>query len=180
MFSLGWSTGVVVSDLSCKVAKTVLSKLYIDKTLRRQIYSKRRTSLSYKIEMGSSLSSNNKREMGSSQTSNKRNAESEMIDDDEEYYDRVVCKNEDIDEGQFKEIKLDDEGKVSGLLVRQNGKLSALSNKCTHYGANLATSGSLGDGIIRCPWHGACFNISTGDIEVIYVTLWVVKAILYT
>ena len=87
-------------------------------------------------------------------------------DSDKEFYDRVVCQDKDIQEGQFKEIKLDDEGKVSGLLIRQKGELSALSNKCTHYGANLAASGSLGDGIIRCPWHGACFNISSGDIEV--------------
>ena len=86
--------------------------------------------------------------------------------DQEQFYDRVVCQDNDIQEGQFKEIKLDDEGKVSGLLIRQKGELSALSNKCTHYGANLATAGSLGDGIIRCPWHGACFNISSGDIEV--------------
>ena len=24
---------------------------------------------------------------------------------------------------------------------------------------------SVEKGIIRCPWHGACFNISNGDIE---------------
>jgi len=50
------------------------------------------------------------------------------------------------------------------LLIRQDGKLHALSNKCTHYGAPLV-KGCLGNGRIRCPWHGACFNIKTGDIE---------------
>ena len=85
---------------------------------------------------------------------------------EDEFYDRVVCQEQDIGDGQFKEVKLDDEGKISGLLIKQDGKLSALSNKCTHYGANLATSGSLGEGVIRCPWHGACFNITSGDIEV--------------
>lgn len=50
------------------------------------------------------------------------------------------------------------------LIVKQNGKISALGTKCSHYGALLST-GALGDGRIRCPWHGACFNIGTGDIE---------------
>ena len=152
MLCLGWSTGVVVSDLSCKVAKTVCrEKINIDKTSLRQIDSKRQTLLLHKDIMGSSISSKHK---------------SKMDNNDEEYYDRVVCNVEEIDDGQFKEIKLDDEGKVSGVLIKQNGQLSALSNKCTHYGANLATSGSLGEGVIRCPWHGACFNVTSGDIEV--------------
>lgn len=50
------------------------------------------------------------------------------------------------------------------LLIRQEGKLHALSSKCTHYGAPLV-KGCLGNGRIRCPWHGACFNINSGDIE---------------
>ena len=50
------------------------------------------------------------------------------------------------------------------LLIRQEGRLHAVSNKCTHYGAPLV-KGCLGNGRVRCPWHGACFNINTGDIE---------------
>ena len=50
------------------------------------------------------------------------------------------------------------------LLIRQNGSLHALGSKCSHYGASLA-KGCLGNGRIRCPWHGACFNVATGDIE---------------
>lgn len=50
------------------------------------------------------------------------------------------------------------------LIVKQNGKISALGTKCSHYGAMLST-GALGDGRIRCPWHGACFSLETGDIE---------------
>lgn len=34
----------------------------------------------------------------------------------------------------------------------------------THYGASLC-NGAFSDGIVRCPWHGACFNVETGDIE---------------
>ncbi|KAF2894367.1 hypothetical protein ILUMI_11808 [Ignelater luminosus] len=35
---------------------------------------------------------------------------------------------------------------------------------CTHYGAPLEQS-ALGDGRLVCQWHGACFDIATGDIE---------------
>ncbi|XP_046495829.1 apoptosis-inducing factor 3 isoform X5 [Equus quagga] len=53
-------------------------------------------------------------------------------------------------------------GKV--LLVKENGEFHALGHKCPHYGAPLV-KGVLSRGRVRCPWHGACFNISTGDLE---------------
>lgn len=57
---------------------------------------------------------------------------------------------------------MDEDSKI--LLVKQNGVFSAIGTKCSHYGALLST-GALSEGRIRCPWHGACFNIQTGDIE---------------
>jgi len=66
-----------------------------------------------------------------------------------------------LQEGQMKEYE------VQGnklLLVRQNDKVMGLSAKCTHYGAPLI-KGALGDGVITCAWHGACFSTETGDIE---------------
>lgn len=63
----------------------------------------------------------------------------------------------------MKVVDLDsDNNKV--LLVKQNGEICAIGTKCSHYGAPLVT-GALGNGRVRCPWHGACFNIKTGDIE---------------
>ena len=62
---------------------------------------------------------------------------------------------------RMKEVEVG-EGKV--LLVHQNGEWSAVGAKCTHYGAPLS-KGCLGNGRVRCPWHGACFNITSGDIE---------------
>lgn len=80
---------------------------------------------------------------------------------EDEYVEDFVCSETDLGENEMKAFELDG-GKV--LLVKQKGKLSAIGNKCSHYGALLST-GALGEGRVRCPWHGACFNIETGDIE---------------
>ncbi|XP_058797475.1 apoptosis-inducing factor 3-like isoform X2 [Phymastichus coffea] len=80
-----------------------------------------------------------------------------------DYIEDVVCKEEDIQENEMKLLPLgSDGGKI--LLIKQQGELHAIGTKCTHYGALLNT-GALGEGRVRCPWHGACFNIKTGDIE---------------
>ncbi|RZC32804.1 apoptosis-inducing factor 3 [Asbolus verrucosus] len=83
-------------------------------------------------------------------------------DSDDEYVEGVVCKDSDVGENEMKTFDLGEAGRV--LLVRQNGKLSALGAKCTHYGAPLV-HGALGEGRVRCQWHGACFNLLNGDIE---------------
>ena len=57
-----------------------------------------------------------------------------------------------------------DIGEGKALLVYQGGEYMACGHKCTHYGAPLI-KGALGNGRVRCPWHGACFNVKTGDIE---------------
>lgn len=82
-------------------------------------------------------------------------------EESDEYVEDVVCKVSDLNENEPKVFSLD-EGKV--LVIKQNGKINAIGNKCTHYGAPLVSS-ALGDGRLRCQWHGACFNIATGDIE---------------
>lgn len=66
-----------------------------------------------------------------------------------------------LEDGTMKTIDIGD-GKA--LLVRDNREYFAVGHKCTHYGAPLST-GHLCNGRVRCPWHGACFNIKTGDIE---------------
>uniref|UniRef100_A0A8B9NTC0 Apoptosis-inducing factor 3 n=1 Tax=Apteryx owenii TaxID=8824 RepID=A0A8B9NTC0_APTOW len=57
-----------------------------------------------------------------------------------------------------------DLGCGKALLIKENGEFYAMGHKCPHYGAPLV-KGVLSKGRVRCPWHGACFNISTGDIE---------------
>lgn len=73
----------------------------------------------------------------------------------------VVCSTQDLADGQMKEVEV---GENKVLLVKEKGQFFALGNKCTHYGAPLS-KGSYCNGVVRCPWHGACFNIKTGDIE---------------
>ncbi|XP_063171705.1 apoptosis-inducing factor 3 [Candoia aspera] len=72
-----------------------------------------------------------------------------------------VCHVKDLDNGQMREVDL---GCGKALLVKENGDFYAMGHKCPHYGAPLV-KGVLSKGRIRCPWHGACFNIGTGDIE---------------
>ncbi|XP_041971583.1 apoptosis-inducing factor 3-like isoform X2 [Aricia agestis] len=78
------------------------------------------------------------------------------------YVESVVCKTNDLKDNEMKVFDIGEEGKV--LVVKQKGEFHALGTKCTHYGAPLV-SGALSDGRIRCQWHGACFNLKTGDIE---------------
>jgi apoptosis-inducing factor 3 len=48
------------------------------------------------------------------------------------------------------------------LLVRQNGRLFALSAHCTHYHGPLV-DGLLVGATVRCPWHHAHFSLDTGE-----------------
>ncbi|KAL9620451.1 MAG: hypothetical protein Q9160_005036 [Pyrenula sp. 1 TL-2023] len=54
-------------------------------------------------------------------------------------------------------------GKV--LIVSSGGQIHALNANCTHFGAPLKNGVLTPDGRLTCPWHGACFNVSTGDVE---------------
>ena len=85
------------------------------------------------------------------------------IPDLPEVVEGVVCRSEQVIEGELKEVEMDGQ---KLLLVRDEGELRAFSAKCTHYGAPLVKGNyDGGTGTIRCPWHGACFSSKTGDIE---------------
>eukprot|EP01137_Pigoraptor_chileana_P021751 Opistho-2@85832 len=73
----------------------------------------------------------------------------------------VVAQVGELKDNEMREVEV---GGTKVLLVFSNGAYSALGTKCSHYGAPLKT-GVLSNGKIRCPWHGACFNAATGDIE---------------
>jgi len=73
----------------------------------------------------------------------------------------IVAKVKDMRNGEMKEVRV---GSEALLLVKDNDTFHALGKACTHYGASLA-KGAYSNGKVRCPWHGACFDIKTGDIE---------------
>ncbi|XP_007563148.1 apoptosis inducing factor mitochondria associated 4 [Poecilia latipinna] len=73
----------------------------------------------------------------------------------------LVCQESDLHDGQMKAVTVEDQ-KV--LLVRTKGQYSAVGGRCTHYNAPLIMGTLVGDRV-RCPIHGACFNVKTGDIE---------------
>jgi NADPH-dependent 2,4-dienoyl-CoA reductase/sulfur reductase-like enzyme/nitrite reductase/ring-hydroxylating ferredoxin subunit len=47
------------------------------------------------------------------------------------------------------------------ILARVGGQIVAVSGACTHYSGPLAKGLRAGD-TIRCPWHHACFDLTTG------------------
>lgn len=64
----------------------------------------------------------------------------------------------DIPEGDMLAGHVDNE---PVLLSRLDGKVFAVSGKCTHYGAPLG-DGLVKDCQVRCPWHHAHFDLRTG------------------
>ncbi|XP_029923933.1 apoptosis-inducing factor 3 [Myripristis murdjan] len=82
-------------------------------------------------------------------------------EDASEEVTEMVCLESDLKDGQMMEVEV---GHHNVLLMRSEGKYSATGNQCTHYGAPLS-KGVLSGHKVRCPWHGACFNVHTGDLE---------------
>ncbi|KAL8812991.1 MAG: hypothetical protein Q9223_003360 [Gallowayella weberi] len=71
----------------------------------------------------------------------------------------------DLKNGEKREVEVEgiENGKV--LLARVGSTTHAMSSNCTHYGAPLKLGVLTPEGRLTCAWHGACFNVGTGDVE---------------
>jgi nitrite reductase/ring-hydroxylating ferredoxin subunit len=45
-----------------------------------------------------------------------------------------------------------------------DGELFAVSRRCRHLGADLAEGSIDSDGCLVCPWHGAIYDVRTGQM----------------
>ncbi|RMG51372.1 MAG: non-heme iron oxygenase ferredoxin subunit [Acidobacteria bacterium] len=71
-----------------------------------------------------------------------------------------VAKTSEIGPGEAKTVEV--KGTVIGLF-NVDGQYYAIENTCTHVGGPLA-EGMIDGDEVTCPWHGARFKISTGEV----------------
>jgi len=75
---------------------------------------------------------------------------------------RDVAADIDIVEGRLNRVVVDE---VPVLLVRQNGRLRAISAVCSHAGGPLDEGTLDARGCVTCPWHGSQFVLDDGSVE---------------
>ncbi len=63
--------------------------------------------------------------------------------------------------GQMKPVEFENE---TVCIVNPGGKIYAINNICTHEGGPLA-EGTLNEYEVECPWHGARFDVRTGEVK---------------
>jgi nitrite reductase/ring-hydroxylating ferredoxin subunit len=72
----------------------------------------------------------------------------------------VVGKTEEIGEGKMTHVTA---GGKEIFVANVEGKYYAMSNVCTHAGAELH-EGELTGTELKCPWHGAKWDVTTGSL----------------
>jgi NADPH-dependent 2,4-dienoyl-CoA reductase/sulfur reductase-like enzyme/nitrite reductase/ring-hydroxylating ferredoxin subunit len=73
----------------------------------------------------------------------------------------LVGKTTDLAAGEMKQVSANG---VDILLACVGGNFHAVGAHCTHYGAPLVEGVLNGERIV-CPWHHACFNVTTGNLH---------------
>jgi nitrite reductase/ring-hydroxylating ferredoxin subunit len=73
----------------------------------------------------------------------------------------AVLDEKELEEGKMKRLSV--EG-TPILLIKQQGKIFALDNRCPHQACSLS-NGKLDGMVIICPCHDWRFNLETGEYE---------------
>ena len=71
-----------------------------------------------------------------------------------------VAKTSELELGQGRLVEVN--GK-SIALFNIEGRFFAIDNTCTHRGGPLA-EGKISGHVVTCPWHGATFDVRTGQV----------------
>lgn len=71
----------------------------------------------------------------------------------------TVASTRDIPPGTA--ISVEVEGRAIALF-NIGGAFYAVDDECTHRGGSLS-QGEVDGLVVACPWHGACFDVSTGE-----------------
>ena len=73
-----------------------------------------------------------------------------------------VAQTDELSPGSGKVVDADGR---SIALFNVEGTFYAIDNTCTHRGGLLG-EGELNGNIVTCPWHGAEFDVTTGEVTV--------------
>ncbi len=73
---------------------------------------------------------------------------------------RKAAQTQDLAPGTATLLEIEGRGIA---LFNVGGKFYAVDNTCTHRGGPLAEGAIEGD-VVTCPWHGATYNIKTGEV----------------
>ena len=71
-----------------------------------------------------------------------------------------IAQTGDLSPGQGKVCEV--EGQTIALF-NMDGAFYAIENTCTHVGGPLGEGAMVGDQV-TCPWHGAQFNVTSGEV----------------
>ena len=74
---------------------------------------------------------------------------------------KKTLKVSEVPSGQMKAVEFENE---IVCIVNIGGKFYAINNVCTHEGGSLA-EGTLNEFEVECPWHGARFDVRTGEVK---------------
>ena len=73
---------------------------------------------------------------------------------------RTVAKASELQPGQLQRVEVDG---TPMCLANVDGVIYAVAAICSHAGGPLA-EGALDRDIITCPWHGAMFDVTSGEV----------------